>query len=188
MANQNAPEETPAVPLPVTPAFDDAALATPPAEPTIDPLAADTAGGDMAMADAGTSDGTRTSKAREAVREQAEKLTGKATEQARGFAAQGKERATGVLDELARMIDDAAGTVDERVGEQYGRYARSAAGAVSGLAENLRGKEVDEIVDDVREFVRKSPAVAIGTAAAVGFVLARILRSGFDGEDGRRDA
>jgi ElaB/YqjD/DUF883 family membrane-anchored ribosome-binding protein len=34
------------------------------------------------------------------------------------------------------------------------------------------------MVEDTRQFVRKSPAVAIGAAAAIGFVLARLVRSG----------
>ena len=39
---------------------------------------------------------------------------------------------------------------------------------------------VDEIVEGVREFVRKSPAVAIGAAAALGFVVARLFTAGLD--------
>jgi hypothetical protein len=30
--------------------------------------------------------------------------------------------------------------------------------------------------------VKKSPAVAIGTAAAIGFVLARLVKAGLDGQ------
>jgi ElaB/YqjD/DUF883 family membrane-anchored ribosome-binding protein len=52
------------------------------------------------------------------------------------------------------------------------------------LAEAARGLEplvdVDELVDDVTSFVKKSPVIAIGTAAAVGFVLARLIKSGID--------
>jgi ElaB/YqjD/DUF883 family membrane-anchored ribosome-binding protein len=70
--------------------------------------------------------------------------------------------------------------VDEKLGEQYGQYARSAADQISGLAESLRGKQVDDLLDDAREFVKKSPAVAVGIAAGVGFVLARLLKSGLD--------
>ena len=75
---------------------------------------------------------------------------------------------------------DAAASVDEKLGEQYGAYARSAADQISGLAESLRGKQVDDLIDDARDFVKKSPAVAVGVAAGVGFVLARLLKSGLD--------
>ena len=59
------------------------------------------------------------------------------------------------------MIEDSARTIDDNVGEKYGDYARSAADAVSSFAEKLNAKEIDEMVDDARDYVRKSPAVAI---------------------------
>lgn len=118
--------------------------------------------------------------ATQAVKDEAGKLTGQAGDRLRAFADDGKARATGALDELARAIDDAAGTIDEKVGDQFGGYARSASGAVTNFADTLRNKDVDDLLEDAREFVRKSPGVAIGAAAAVGFVLARVLRAGVD--------
>ncbi|MGC6399274.1 hypothetical protein ACNI3Q_01690 [Sphingomonas sp. FW199] len=117
----------------------------------------------------------------EAIKHEASKLGVQAADKARGFAEEGKQKASGALNEFARMMDDAASTVDEKVGQQYGQYARSAASAVAGLAGTIERKDVDELVDDVRDFVRKSPAVAIGAAAAIGFVLARVIKSGIDG-------
>lgn len=113
-------------------------------------------------------------------RDEASKLIGQAGDKARGFADTGKERATGALDEFSALMRDAAGSVDEKLGEQYGQYARSAADQISGFAESLRGKQVDDLVDDARAFVQKSPAVAVGIAAGIGFVLARLLKSGLD--------
>ncbi len=105
-------------------------------------------------------------------------LKGQATDKARGYAGQGVERATGALDEAARFLEDTARTIEEKVGPQYGRYGFTAAESVSGFAEQLRGKDVDELVDDVRDFVRKSPAVAIGAAVGLGFILARLAKAG----------
>lgn len=124
------------------------------------------------------SDESRTT--RQLVKDEAGKLTGQAGDRIRAFADDGKSRATGFLDELAKTIDDAAGTIDDKVGAQFGGYARNASGAVTNFADTLRNKDVDALLDDAREFVRKSPGVAIGAAAAVGFVLARLLRSGID--------
>ncbi|WP_448657493.1 hypothetical protein ACPVPU_08475 [Sphingomonas sp. CJ99] len=132
---------------------------------------------------------TATPKATDALKEQAGKLGSQAADKARSFAAEGKDKASGALNEFARMIDDAAGTVDEKVGEQYGQYARSAASAVAGLAGTIDRKDVDELMDDMRDFVRKSPAVAIGAAAAIGFVLARVIKAGVDSvADGAENA
>ena len=104
----------------------------------------------------------------------------------RGFAEDGKSRASDVLEELSRVVADTADSIDERLGNNYGEYARKAADAVSGLAENLRSKDVDELYDNVRHAVRKSPGVAIGIAAVVGFTLVRLIKAGLP-EDEDRD-
>jgi ElaB/YqjD/DUF883 family membrane-anchored ribosome-binding protein len=114
------------------------------------------------------------------LKDEAGKLGTQAAERARAFAGEGKDRATGALDEVANMFRGAADEVDAKLGAEYGRYARSAADGIAGFAESLRGKEVDELLDTASDFVRKSPAVAVGTAAAVGFVLARLIKSGID--------
>jgi ElaB/YqjD/DUF883 family membrane-anchored ribosome-binding protein len=124
-----------------------------------------------------------TATASRTLKDGAAKLTKDATGKARAYAEDGKARVGGVLDELSKMMGDAAGTVDEKVGAQYGGYARSAADAVSGFSESLKSKNVDDIVADARDFVKKSPAIAIGTAAALGFVLMRLIKSGLDDND-----
>src|SRR3546814_7720935 len=77
-------------------------------------------------------------------------------------------------------MTNAAGSVDEKLGAQYGDYARSAAQSLPGFSQSLDAKDIDQLPDEARDFVCKSPAIAIGTAAAVGFVLARLVKSGFD--------
>ena len=105
-------------------------------------------------------------------------LRSQAADKARDLAAQGKDRTVGALDNAVKLMDDAASTIDAKVGDQYGAYARQASQAVAGLADTLRSKDVDELVSDARDLVRKSPAIAIGAAAAIGFVIARLVKSG----------
>lgn len=118
------------------------------------------------------------------VRREAATLRDQAGDKARTLAEDGKGRASGALDGLAELLEDAAGQIDEKLGAQYGGYARQAADTVSGFASSLRDRDVDDLIEDARLYVRKSPAVAIGAAAAIGFVLARVVKSGFD--DARR--
>lgn len=106
------------------------------------------------------------------------KLAAQASDRARSVATQGKTRAAEGLESLAKVIDDSAPQVDETLGKQYGDFARSAAQTVAGLAESLDEKDLDELLAATRDFVRKSPAVTIGSAAVVGFMLARMLRGG----------
>jgi ElaB/YqjD/DUF883 family membrane-anchored ribosome-binding protein len=102
----------------------------------------------------------------------------KATDSAKAAAEKGKDRATEAVGSIGKLIRDSAATIDDNVGKQYGDYARSAADMVDGFAGKMDAKDVDAIAEDARQFVRKSPAVAIGAAAAIGFVLARLIRSG----------
>ena len=119
-----------------------------------------------------------TATASQLLKDSASKLGKEAVDRARTYAEDGKARAGGALDEVVKMINDAAGTVDEKLGEQYGQYARTAADKVSEFSEGLKAKQLDDLIEDARGFVQKSPAVAIGTAAALGFVLVRLLQAG----------
>ena len=114
------------------------------------------------------------------VREQVVSLRGQAGDKLRSVADDGKTRATGLLEDVAGIIEDAARSIDERLGGEYGDYAHRASTAVSGFAGRVRDKSVDDIIDDTRDIVRTSPAVAIAAAAVVGFALMRVVRTGLD--------
>lgn len=114
------------------------------------------------------------------VRDQVTTLRGQAGDKLRDLADDGKGKATGLLDDIAAVIEDAARSIDERLGREYGDYAHRASGAVNSFAGRVRDKSVDDLVDEGRDFVRKSPAVAIAAAAVVGFALMRIVRTGLD--------
>lgn len=105
------------------------------------------------------------------------RLTTQAGDKAKELATKGKSKAAESLESLATLIGDSSTQVDDKLGKQYGDFARSAAQTVSGLAGSLDEKDFEELMTEAREFVKKSPAVAIGSAAVVGFLLARLLRS-----------
>ena len=117
-------------------------------------------------------------------------LRGQAGGRVREFAESGKGRATDALDELSKVVADTADSIDERLGGDYGEYARRASDAVAGFADTLRQKDVDELYDNVRDAVRKSPGVAVGIAAVVGFTLVRLVKAGLEDDRGgkSRDA
>ena len=122
------------------------------------------------------------------VREQVTTLRSQATGRARGYADDGKARATSLLDDFSEVIDEAAQAVDRKFGEDYGEYAHRASSAVSGFADRIRAKSVDDLIDDTRDFVRKSPGIAIGIAAVAGFMLVRLIKTGLDDVSGGRQA
>jgi hypothetical protein len=113
---------------------------------------------------------------------QADQIKAQAAKTARSAADTAKDKTGSAMQGLAKLISDTAGTVDAKLGPQYGDYARYAAEAVAGAAKSLDAKDLDQLASEARDFVRKSPAVAIGAAAVVGFVLMRLAK-GSGGEE-----
>ena len=122
------------------------------------------------------------------VRSGGDKISEQAADKARDFVGQGIERSSDAISNVSRLIGETASGLDERLGPEYGDYARRAAESLQGTAERLSRKDPDEIIDDTREFIRKSPGVALAGAAIVGFALARLVKSGLSsGRDDERD-
>jgi ElaB/YqjD/DUF883 family membrane-anchored ribosome-binding protein len=112
-----------------------------------------------------------------------EKLSSQAGEKARGFVTQGLERSAEALGNVAKLVGDTSPGIEERLGTEYGDYARRAASAIENAANTIAAKDPDELIDDTREFVRNSPGLAMAGAAIVGFVVARLLKTGLSRED-----
>ena len=117
-----------------------------------------------------------------------EQLAGQAGEKARGFVTQGLERTAEALANVSRMVGDTASGIEERLGPEYGDYARRAAGSIESLANTVAEKNPDELIEDTRNFVRNSPGIALAGAAVVGFVVARLLKSGLAPDDDDENA
>jgi ElaB/YqjD/DUF883 family membrane-anchored ribosome-binding protein len=117
------------------------------------------------------------------LREGREQLASQAGEKARGLVTQGLERTSEALANVSKMIGDTAAGIDERLGPEYGDYARRAAGAIENTANTIAEKDPDELIEDTRNFVRNSPGIALAGAAVVGFVVARLLKTGLARDD-----
>ncbi len=123
---------------------------------------------------------TPRNRAVETLRSGSEKLSGQAADKARGLVGQGLERGSEALANVSKLIGDTASGLDDRLGTEYGDYARKAAATIEDTANKLASKDADELIDDTREFVRKSPGVALAGAAVLGFALVRLVKSGLD--------
>ncbi len=104
--------------------------------------------------------------------------SGEARERATDLANQGKASASRAISSLGKIVEDNATLIDEKVGAKYGDYARTAARSLQETADRLDAKEVAELGEDAKEFIRTSPALAVGIAATAGFLLARLLSGG----------
>lgn len=113
---------------------------------------------------------------RDSARTKSEDWTVEAKTKASELAVEGKTRASDALSQFGKLVGDNAPTIDEKLGAKYGDYARSASRKLQETATSLDNKSIDEIGEDAREFVRKSPGLAVGMAAVAGFMIARLFR------------
>ena len=131
---------------------------------------------------------TRRDKVVAKVNETREKLASEAATKSRGVIGEGLSKSSDAVGSASRLVADTAGNLDEALGAEYGDYARKTAKYLDDTAQKIAAKDPDELVDDVRDFVRKSPGIALGAAAIVGFALARVISAGFDAEREDLDA
>jgi len=112
------------------------------------------------------------------LRRSTENISNQAGEKARGLVGQGLERSAEALGNVAKLVGDTAPGIEERLGPDYGDFARRTASAIENAANAIAEKDPDELIEDTREFVRNSPGIALAGAAVVGFVLARLFKTG----------
>ena len=81
-------------------------------------------------------------------------VTGKAKDEAlgraRGFVGEGLKSGSTTLGSIAGIIEDTVEQIGERLGPQYGDYAKSASSTIQRYASTLESKDPDELVDDAR--------------------------------------
>jgi hypothetical protein len=101
---------------------------------------------------------------------------------ARGLVGDGLKSGSSTLGNIAGIIEDTVEQIGERLGPQYADYARTASSTINRYASTLENKDPDELVDDARDLIRKSPGVALTGAAILGFGLVRLLKVGLPEE------
>ena len=83
-------------------------------------------------------------------------------------------------DAVARGIDSAAASLHAKAeslpgGEKIVRAAHTAAEAMEKTAGYLRDQDINDMLADVRQVIKRNPGATLLTAAAVGFLLARVF-------------
>ncbi len=120
---------------------------------------------------------------RDALKESGERAYLQARESVVSAAEEQKRRAAQAIHGVARSLHDAAGSLNSQEQESTARYANLAADQLERAASLLQGRSVDDLMSDVERFARRQPVVFLGGALAVGFVMARFLKSGEQREE-----
>lgn len=135
-----------------------------------------------------TGSGSRGNEVKDQARQQGQQLARQARQQAGELANRGGEQIKSQLanqkhDASQRMlpIQSALRETAQQLRKQgqasVGQYADRAGDQVERFSSYLRETDVDEMTDEVRSFARRSPALFLGGAAALGFLATRFLKS-----------
>lgn len=108
--------------------------------------------------------------------DEAKALSGQAKERAAELAIEGKAKTSDAISSLGKIVADTAPALDEKLGPKYGDVARTAARSMQETAARIESKDIAELGNDAKEFVRKSPGLAVGIAAVAGFFVARLFK------------
>ena len=120
-------------------------------------------------------------------REAEDELLDEARRRGRGVLDRQKRAAGEELRSVAEVMRDAASRFEEREEEGVADYVTRAADALDRLSSTLRERDLEDLLREAEEGVRRRPAVYLGATAVAGFALGRFLRAGSRrSSDGRR--
>ena len=84
--------------------------------------------------------------------------------------------AAAAVSDMASRAQETATNFASRVSEKASNLGRSAADKFSSTTSYFRDHEMKEIASDVNEYVRANPTKALIGAAALGFLVAMMIR------------
>ena len=81
---------------------------------------------------------------------------------------------------IARGMDSAASSLHARAdnlpgGEKVARAAHTTADAMEKAADYVRDEDLEAMIEDVQQMVKRHPGATLLAAAAAGFLLARVF-------------
>ena len=77
---------------------------------------------------------------------------------------------------LAQAAERAANQFDDEL-PQAAQYIRQASHTMSNVADNIRNREIRDLVGEVTDFARRQPTLVFGGAMLLGFAALRFLKS-----------
>ena len=118
---------------------------------------------------------TARDKALDKIKSGTDKLSGQAADKARGLVGQGLERGGEALANVSKLVGDTAAGLDERLGEEYGDYARKAASALEEAANKVmpRTPRADRMIPAIRP---QEPGRCLAGEVIIGFALVRLVK------------
>ncbi len=117
-------------------------------------------------------------------RQQANQLANRGSEQVKSRLATQKDQAAERLSPIKTALQETGQQLRNQDQGSVAQYADKAAEQVERFSGYLRESDVDEIIDEARNFARSRPALFLGAAAALGFFGTRFLKSSSEQDGG----
>lgn len=121
----------------------------------------------------GAMDGLAVSGAKDAVQTLRSTATGKVQE----IVEDGKAQITSALNEVATAAHEIADKLNDNGGGAVSPYIVKVATTVEGWSHDIQRMTPGDIGNDVRDFARRMPGLAIGLALVSGLIVARLLKA-----------
>ncbi|GFM65663.1 hypothetical protein K5D34_01745 [Pseudomonas cichorii] len=99
-----------------------------------------------------------------------------------------RDTAADQIDNLANDAQSAARQISDNDTLGLSRYVSDIAQGLNGLAEKLRGKNTDELLQDAGKLARDNPMLFIGGSVALGLGLSRLLKASIPATDSTSSA
>jgi len=121
----------------------------------------------------GAMDGLAVSGVKDAVQTLRSTATGKVQE----IVEDGKAQITSALNEVATAAHEIADKLNDNGGGAVSPYIVKVATTVEGWSHDIQRMTSGDIGNDVRDFARRMPGLAIGLALVSGLIVARLLKA-----------
>ena len=116
--------------------------------------------------------------------QKAGQLADQARQQVKSRLATQKDQAAEQLSPIKTALQETGQQLRNQDQGSVAQYADKAADQLERFSGYLRESDVDEIMDEVRNFARSRPALFLGGAAALGFFGTRFLKSSSEQDGG----
>jgi len=102
---------------------------------------------------------------------------GQAQQKAKSQIAERKDLVADGIDSVAAALRHTGEELEGQNTGPVGTYVSKAVNALSDISNHVRQNDVDQLLHEVEGFARREPAIALGSAFAIGVLAARFLKS-----------
>jgi len=104
-------------------------------------------------------------------------VAGQAQQKAKSQLAERKDQVADGIDSVAAALRQTSEQLEGQDTGPVGKYVNKAANTLSNISHHVRQNDVDQLLHEVESFARREPAIALGSAFAIGILAARFLKS-----------